>query len=277
MCIRDRQEDRKYGKGVRGDELPEELQRSESRLKKIREAKAALEAEAKQHHEEKKREKNRSPEDGPPSYSSSELPSHRVPVLKDGSPTDKAQRNFTDPESRIQKAGTGFIQGYNAQTAVDAEHQIIVAQAVTNQPPDAEHLLPMVERVIENCEKVPGKLSADAGYFSEQNLQGVESKGIDPYIATGRQKHGTPPPVIRGRPPSDLSPKDRMRRKLATKKGARVYAQRKAIVEPPFGHIKANRGLRAFLLRGITKVRAEWSLICATHNLLKLHSAIAKG
>lgn len=272
----DQQEDREYGKGVRGDELPEELRRAESRLERIREAKAALEAEAKQQREQKPREKKPSDDDGrPPVDKASELPSHRVPTLKDGSPTPKAQRNFTDPDSRIQKAGNGFIQGYNAQTAVDAERQIIVAHAVTNQSPDVEHLVPMLDRVNENCQQAPKKMSADTGYFSDQNVHETEARGVEPYIATGRQKHGEIPVSTKGRPKANLTLKERMRRKLATKKGAQVYARRKAIVEPPFGYIKAARGFRQFLLRGIEKVRGEWSLICLTHNLLKLHAAEA--
>jgi hypothetical protein len=114
----------------------------------------------------------------------------RIDELKPG---PKSQRNFTDPESRIMKSGDGFVQGYNCQAAVDAEHQIIVAQAVTNQPPDVEHLIPMVERVVENCEAIPVKRSADAGYFSEENLVEIVKWKIDPYIARGRRKHGELP------------------------------------------------------------------------------------
>ena len=170
------------------------------------------------------------------------------------------------------KSGDGFVQGYNCQAAVDAEYQIIVAQAVTNQSPDVEHLIPMVEKVVQTCEAIPGKWSADAGYFSEQNVTEIMKWKIDPYIATGRRKHDEPLPSVYGRPSASLTIKQRMARKLATKQGAAVYARRKVIPEPVFGQIKEARGFRRFLLRGLVKVRAEWSLVSLTHNLLKLHA-----
>ena len=152
---------------------------------------------------------------------------------------------------------------------------IIVAEAVTNQSPDAEHCKPMVEQVIENCGDVPKAMTADTGYFSEENVMHASSNGVEMYIATRRKKHGEdPPPAVRGRPPDDLTVKGWMERKLSTKKGAAMYARRKGTVEPVFGQIKQARGFRQFLLRGIAKVRGEWSLICATHNLLKLHAAL---
>lgn len=268
----DAEEDAAHGAGVRGDELPEELRRSKDRLAKIRAAKAALEAEAKANKEREDAVATKSDDDDTPDGPSA-LPTHKVPAYKDGRPKPKAQRNFTDPVSRIQKAGTNLVQGYNAQAAVDDKAQVIVAQALTNQPPDVEHLVPMIERVIESCGKAPAKASADAGYFSEENVAAVEKLGVDPYIATGRAKHGEHPPQVRGRPPANMTPKQRMTRKLATKKGAAVYKQRKAIVEPVFGYIKEGRGLRSFLLRGLDKARGEWSLICTTHNLLKLYAA----
>jgi IS5 family transposase len=197
-----------------------------------------------------------------------------VPHDAQGNPKPKAQRNFTDPESRIQKSGDGFVQGYNAQAAVDEEHQIIVAQLVTNQPPDAEHLGPMLEQVEANCGQAPKVLTADAGYFSEDNVAKSEAMGVDPYIATGRKKHDERPAPPRGRMPRELTPKQRMARKLLTKPGAAIYARRKATVEPVFGQVKHARGIRQFLLRGVFKVRGEWALICATHNLLKLHRAL---
>jgi hypothetical protein len=172
------------------------------------------------------------------------------------------------------KAGDGFIQGYNCQAAVDEEHLIIVAQEVTNQPPDVEHLIPMIDRVVFNCDEAPVNFSADSGYLSETNLVGAYQRGVDPHIATGRRKHGEAPPTVRGRPPANLTLKQSMARKLATKRGAAVYSRRKVIAEPPFGHIKHVRGFRQFLLRGLAKVRGEWSLIALTHNLLKLHGAL---
>ncbi len=266
----DADEDRRYGKDKRGDELPEELSRAETRLARIRAAKAELEAEART----QAAAESKDDDDAPPTGGSTPLPKHRIPRHDDGTPTPKAQRNFTDPESRIQKAGDGFIQGFNCQTAVDAEHQIIVAEAVTNQPPDVEHFVPMLERVVENCGRAPRKASADSGYFSERNVAAAEAMGIDPYLATGRQKRGEPPPTLRpARPPSTLTAKERMARKLLTRAGKATYSRRKVIAEPPFGQIKQARGLRQFLLRGLDRVRAEWSLICLTHNLLKLSAA----
>jgi len=269
----DATEDAEYGAGRIGDELPEELRRTQDRLKKIREAKAALEAEAKQRKAEEQAAKDN--DEPPPGPRETSLPKHKVPITAEGKPTDKAQRNFTDPESRIMKTGDGYVQGYNCQAAVDAAHQIIVAQAVTNQSPDPEHLVPMLTKTVDNCGATPEKLIADAGYFSENNVCEPQKWGVDPYISTGRQRHDETTPPVRGRAPNDMTVKEAMARKLATKAGKSVYARRKAIVEPVFGQIKEARGLRRFLLRGLQKVRGEWSLITLTHNILKLHRATA--
>jgi transposase len=269
----DAKEDAEFGVGRRGDELPEELQRAETRLKRIREAKKALEAEARQQHEEAKNAKDH--DDPPPPPTETPLPKHKIPTTDEGKPTPKAQRNFTDPESRIMKTGDGYVQGYNCQAMVDAEHQVIVAQAVTNQPPDAEHLVPMLVQTVANCGAKPEKLLADAGYYSEANACEAEKWNVDPYIATGRQRRSEPPPQVLGRPPADMTNKQQMARKLATKDGAAVYARRKVIVEPVFGQTKEARGFRRFLLRGLVKVRHEWSLISLTHNILKLYAATA--
>ena len=269
----DAKEDAEFGVGRRGDELPEELQRAETRLKRIREAKKALEAEARQQHEEAKKAKDH--DDPPPPPTETPLPKHKIPTTDEGKPTPKAQRNFTDPESRIMKTGDGYVQGYNCQAMVDAEHQVIVAQAVTNQPPDAEHLVPMLVQTVANCGAKPEKLLADAGYYSEANACEAEKWNVDPYIATGRQRRSEPPPQVLGRPPADMTNKQQMARKLATKDGAAVYARRKVIVEPVFGQTKEARGFRRFLLRGLVKVRHEWSLISLTHNILKLYAATA--
>jgi len=267
----DAEEDKAYGVGRRGDELPEDLQHAESRLARIREAKAALEAEAKQQQEEAKAAKDRN--DPPPAETP--LPKHKIPTTETGEPTGKSQRNFTDPESRIMKTGDGYVQGYNCQAMVDAEHQVIVAQAVTNQSPDVEHLVPMIVQTVANCGAKPEKLLGDAGYFSEANVCESTKWSIDPYIATGRQRRNEPPPTVCGRPPASQTIKQQMARKLVTKAGAAVYARRKVIVEPVFGQIKEARGFRRFLLRGLAKVRHEWSLITLTHNILKLHAARA--
>jgi len=263
----DAAEDAQYGKNKRGDEMPAELVRAETRRQRIRALREELEAEA--------RAGAKSDEDDNASggVGTPPLPSHRIPTEKDGTtPTPKAQRNFTDAESRIMKGADGFVQGYNAQAAVDAAHQIIVAQAVTNQPPDVEHFAPMLAQTIENCGQAPEHTSADSGYFSEANVTFGQTHGTEPLLATGRQKHGDAPICVRGRPPAALTSKQRMARKLATKRGRALYSRRKVIVEPVFGQIKAARGIRDFLLRGVRKVRAEWALITATHNLLKLHA-----
>jgi hypothetical protein len=160
----DAEEDTRYGRTSRGDELPEDLRRSKDRLQRIRELKAALEAEARE-----QRSHGDDSDDDDPGAPCDTLPTHKIPVQADGKPTDKAQRNFTDPDSRIMKTGDGFVQGYNCQLVVDADHQIIVAQQLSNQPPDVEYLQPLVEQTIRNCGQAPRQVSADAGYFSEAN------------------------------------------------------------------------------------------------------------
>lgn len=262
----DADEDARFGKDRTGDELPEELRRAETRRARIRELQAKVEGEAKEQHDDDS--------DAPPPAEGGtpQPPEHQIPTDANGIPTDKAQRNFTDGDSRIMKTKDGFVQGYNAQIVVDAEHQIVVAQALTNQPPDVEHLPLMLDQTIANCGEVPTKLSADAGYFSENNVAYVMNEGVDPHIATGRAKHGEVTPTVRGRPPKDMTLKQTMARKLATKAGAKVYSRRKAIVEPVFGQIKEARGFRRLLLRGVEKARGEWALITTCHNLLKLHS-----
>ena len=265
----DQGEDEKYGKGKRGDELPEELARRESRLAKIQEAKAALEAEAKAEAEaegirrEDEEERQRRERDG-------ELPKSGNPPKPSEQPKEKAQRNFTDSESRIMKnSDKAFIQGYNAQAAVDHDHQVIVACEVTNQAADAPHLPSMLEQIESNTGGRPKELSADAGYFSDQNVKAVEENGIDPYIAAERFKHGKRPPAPTGPIPEAASRKERMIRKLRSEAGRAVYALRKVTVEPVFGQIRT-RGLLRFWLRGRAKVKAEWALWCTGHNLLKL-------
>ena len=188
----------------------------------------------------------------------------------DGSPTAKTQRNFTDPDSHIVKSDGNVLQGYNCQAVVDGDHQVIVAMGVSNQPPDVEHLVPMLERTITNTSQVPKTLIADAGYWSEDNAKACEQRGVDPHIATGRLPHGQPPPPIYGPIPKDLDAKGRMARKLRKKEGQKIYARRKTIVEPVFGQTKEGRGLRRFLLRGLEKVNGEWLLWGTTHNLNKL-------
>jgi len=249
----DGEEDTRFGEDKRGDELPEELQRRETRLARIREAKRVV--------EERAREKAKA--EGKPEG--------------EAQPEDKAQYNFTDPESRIMKSHEGFVQAYNGQIAVEPEFQLIVGQLVTQAGNDKEQMRPMIEAVEEQSGQRPDEVLADAGYCSDSNLEYLEStaepeKKIDAYVATGRQKHSEAPAVCpRGPLPKGATRTDRMRRKLQTKAGKAIYARRKAVVEPVFGQIKEARGFRRFLLRGLVKVQGEWALVCLTHNILKLH------
>ena len=250
----DDEEDRWYGKDKRGDELPRELAFRESRLKKIREAREALEAEARAEAEQAKKEGKKAA----------------------AVPTDKAQRNFTDPDSHIMPApgGKHFEQAYNAQAAVDSAHQVIVAAGVTDEPSDRKQARPMIEQVKTNTGRLPRQMSADAGYFSSETVQALTSDGVDVYIPPDKTKHRSSLPTApRGRIPGSLSLPDRMRRKLRTKKGRQRYGLRKVLSEPVFGQIKQVRGFRQFLLRGREKVSGEWQFICTGHNVLKLFSA----
>jgi len=257
----DQAEDAEHG-SRRGDELPEELRFRQQRLEKIRQAKAALEAEA-QAAAQKLRE------DQEAQGGDSEPP---APCPEASRPAEKAQRNFTDPDSRIMRDGAtkSFEQSYNCQAIVDSEDQVIVAAQVTQQANDKQQVQPLVEQMKVNLEgRTPDELSADAGYFSEENLSYLEAQTIDAYIATGRQKHGAKPGKS-VETPARATPRERMTAKLQAPSGKRVYSRRKETVEPVFGQIKEARGLRRFLFRGLGAVQAEWSLICATHNLLKL-------
>ena len=198
------------------------------------------------------------------------MPHRGLAHRADGSPKAGAQRNFTDPDSHIMKSDGNLLQGYNCQAAVDGDHQVIVAMGVSNQSPDPEHLVPMLERTIANTAQRPRTFIADAGYWSEENATACEERGVDPHIATGRQPHGQPPPPIHGPIPKDLDAKGRMARKLRKKESREIYARRKTIVETVFGQTKEVRGLRRFLLRGLAKVNGEWLLWGTTHNLNKL-------
>lgn len=253
----DDEEDSRYGKDKSGDELPEELSRRETRLQKIREAKRVLEQRAREEAEQANKSK--------------EIES-KAGAEEKAVPEDKAQYNFTDPESRIMKGADGFVQAYNAQIVVEEGCQLIVAQAVTQEANDKKQTVPMVEAIEKQAEQTPEQLLADSGYCSDKNLEILEDTPIDVYIATGRQKHGEKPgPGKRGPLPQGATRVDKMTRKLQRKAGAAVYAARKAIVEPVFGQIKQARGFRQFLMRGIKKVRGEWALVCATHNILKMY------
>jgi transposase len=201
------------------------------------------------------------------------IPSRQLPTDAGGNPKPQVQRNFSDPDSHILKGADGWIQGYNAQAAVDGDHQVIVAIGVSNQASDAVHLLPMLERIHANTGQLPAALTADAGYCSTANLEVCEQRGIDAYVSTSRQQHGKRPRPSRGRPPKDLDARGRMDRKLRSKAGQAIYALRKTVVEPVFGQIKGSRGLNRFRLRGLEQVNGEWALMATTHNLLKLFRA----
>lgn len=271
----DAEEDERYGPDQRGDELPEELRRREQRLQRIREAKAALEAEAAEREAARRAalqaqgRKPRAPRDG------------RDPSR----PKPGAQRNFTDPDSKIMKTADGaYHQCYSGQAVVDSKAQVIVACEVSDEAPDVRQLEPMLDQLTDNLDAIGAELpadatlSADAGYFSEDNVRVTAAHGLDPHIATGRFKHSEPqPPAPRGRIPRNATAKQRMARKLRTKKGRAVYSRRKAIVEPVFGQIDTVQNGRRLLLRGKPAARAQWRFTCAVHNLLKLHRAGGLG
>lgn len=268
----DAAEDAEYGPGRRGDELPPELADREKRLATIRAAKRALEQEARER-------AARGAEQGRTRLAEREQRVGRakggvphVPDPAQARPAPTAQRNFTDPESRIMKDGASdsFVQAYNAQAAVDGQAQVIVACGVTQAAGDVEQFGPMVTRIETNTGQRPATVTADAGFFSEANLRLAVARGIDVYVPADRQPHGGG--VARERPlASPLS--QQMREKLRTATGHAIYARRKAIVEPVFAYIKDGRGFRRFSFRGLAKVTAEWALICLTHNLLKLRTA----
>jgi transposase len=299
----DREEDELYGVGQEEQDLPEELQRREQRLARIRAAKAELEKEAaegrgEQLRQQAERQRARIEDELLPTHerkrsatrakkaeqqaealggeggkkdrggqgsSQPELPLHRVACELSGAPKPSAQRNFTDPDSRIMLKDGAYIQAYNAQIIVDAAHQVIVAHAVSNQPPDVQYLVPLVRRMQGNGVGLPTALLADSGYLSAENLSSLHSRGIDPYIATGREAGGA---AVSGGARTAAS--DAMRTKLGTPAGKAVYSRRKVIVEPVFGQIQQARGFRRFSQRGRAKVNCEWGLVCMAHNLLKL-------
>ena len=276
----DSTEDARYGKDKQGDELPDELSRRESRLQKIREAKRALEEEAREKAEQERSEaENKQAEREQEQRRTGKKKRGRKSALPDSDkavPADKAQRNFTDPESRIMPDGANkgsFVQAYNAQIAVDSATQIIVAAEVTQEANDKQQLIPMIERVVANLRQKPEKVSADAGYFSATNLNSKAAQGIDLHIATGRDKHSDSVESITAEASPGTTVRDVMRHKLKTEAGHAVYKMRKAIVEPVFGQIKEVRGFRRFSLRGKQNVRRQWKLVCAVSNLLKLFRA----
>jgi len=284
----DQAEDQRFGSRP-GDELPPELAQREKRLQTIREAKAELERQARQEAEQKKAEIERRVREREQQAAATGRPLRgRHPAVPDpatAEPEPQARINLTDAESRIQREPTsgGFLQGFNAQAAVDSENQIIVAADVTPQQNDRAQLGPLIEQVQQNTGTKPEKVSADTDYYSPRQVQAPNLEGIDLYVkpddppkineSKGTSRAGPKPakPPRSGYGPDGIPRIDHLRAKLATPEGQAIYAQRRQIVEPVFGQIKQWRGFRQFLLRGLANTRAEWRLICLTHNLLKLH------
>jgi len=297
----DGHEDKKFGADMRGDELPEELRRRESRLGRIREAKAALEKEAAEGRaadlrdnaaalrdkakertasaREKKhattmaaKAEKKADEIAPPNDDDDDptaLGTHRVAATLGGMPKPGAQRNFTDAESRIMPRNGGFVQAFNAQAAVSLD-QVIVAHGLTNDSSDAPHLRPMLHRVIANCGEAPKILTADTGYLSERNITECARMGVDAYIPA-RKSDAAKLVAVPATPA--LITHWAMQDKVSSSRGKKIYALRKVIVEPVFGQIKAAMGFRRFSLRGLGKAAAEWGIVCTCHNLLKAFRA----
>lgn len=214
-------------------------------------------------------------QDPPPPSADADLPRNVPPHRPDGTPKPKAQRNFTDPESRIMLRDGAFIQAYNAQIAVDDAHQIIVAAAVSNQGPDNEYFEPMLRRVVENCDAVPETATADNGYFSEAAVRYAEHIGVEPFISVGKHRNDGTQEAAPDRPQNRTDAKLRMRAVLESERGREIYALRKSTVEPVFGQIRAPRRFGQFSFRGLLKSRCEWLIVCLTHNILKLWRASA--
>ena len=304
----DAEEDERYGVGRDAHELADELKRREERMRRIRQAKEELEREAAQAREEmlrrrakeqsdkaaeeedpveRKRKQSRArkaeqeagklaerwsrePSQPDGEGKTSDLPEHKVPSTPSGDPQPSAQRNFTDPDSRVMKRDGTYLQGYNCQCAVDGKHQIIVAEAVTNQAPDQEHLRPLILRVEEDLGRPPRRLTADAGYMSDENVAFCEQQKVDTYISVSRDRHGKSTTADDAQSDGLSAARAAMQAKLRTTEGRQIYAKRKATVEPVFGQIKEARRFRRFSLRGIDKVRHEGTLVCLCHNLHKL-------
>jgi transposase len=299
----DAEEDKLHGRDKTGQEMPAWVADKRQRAEKIRAAKAELEAEAKAAAEAKRKAQVEAEEER---KNAGRRASGRPPAPPSEAPDTKAQKNFTDPESRIMKSKDGFVQAYNAQIAVDAKAQVIVAQYVTQSPGDSGQLLPLTDAIEANLGRKPEQVSADNGYCSDANLQGLEERKIDGYVATGRARDAvadtaateaavapaateptaTPAPETPAAQPAEAQPikpaetqatdpkkptrVEAMRAKIKAGGHASPYRLRKQLPEPVFGQIKQARGFRQFLLRGFKKVQGEWTLVCTVHNLLKL-------
>ena len=263
----DAADDAAHGRDKRGDELPDWVANKEKRIAKIRAAQAELEAEAKAMADEERR--RRAEADAAREAEGRKRPGKEPAPISD-EPDPKAQKNFTDPESRIMKSKDGFVQAYNAQAAVDETAQIIVEHGLTQNGSDQGQLEPMTDGIEKNLGRKPEQLSADSGYCSEANLSALEERKIDGYVAPGRAKHPTRENGKTGGPLTQA-----MRKKIDDGGFETPYRLRKQVVEPVFGQIKQARGFRQFLLRGVEKVRSEWALVCTAHNLCKLFHGTA--
>jgi transposase len=265
----DAEEGKLHGRDKTGDEMPDWIADKKRRAERIRQAKAELEAEAKAAAEAKRQAAAEAQEQR---EAEGRRKSGRKAAPPSTEPDTKAQKNFTDPESRIMKSKDGFVQAYNAQAAVDGEAQIIVAQDVTQSAVDCGQLVPMTDAIETNLGRKPEQLSADAGYCSEANLEALESRNIDAYVATGRARDAVAGTATAAIPEPAGAPTrvEAMRSKIKAGGHASPYRLRKQLPEPVFGQIKQARGFRQFLLRGIERVRAEWAIVCTVHNLLKL-------
>ena len=308
----DREEDDRYGRDSRGDELPEELSRRTDRLEKIRQARRELETEALQgraeqvqakadrarerattHESEKERKRSATlaplwnqeaqelreqvSERAGPATSPEGMPQHRPKSETDGTPRAAAQRNFTDPDSRIMEQGGQFLQAYNCQVVVDEAHQIILAQGLTNKASDNGNFGPMLRKAAANAGASPEVALADAGYWTKDAPAAAEALGTMAYIATERTGPGKKESTQPEPPPEEAGARAQMKHRLRTGEGLKRYRRRKAIVEPVHGQIKEAGGFRRFGLRGYEKVRKEWALVCTAHNLNKLFRALQTG
>jgi len=266
----DEKEDALYGRDKRGDEMPDWMSSKKERLARIRKAMEEIEREQKEKHDgyEEKLDDRARKEKKAGSKLRGRKP-NEVPLI----PDDDKKANTTDPESRIMKSSKGFVQGYNAQVAVDTKHQVVVAYDVVQDRNDSHQLVPMANKIKENLGKAPKKMTTDAGYWNESEIRKIQDK-IELFIATNKdwkeRKALRELPTPKGRIPENMSLKDRMERKLRTLAGRAVYKLRGKTIEPTFGQIKEARGFRRFLLRGLRKVTGEYSLIVTTANILKL-------
>jgi len=268
----DAAEDTRFGKDKRGDELPAELARRESRLVKMAQARESLEAEAAARARKGAEKKSRERGDDDDT-----IATKGDAAAKKAKPKPAAQRNFTDPDARIMKTADGsYHYCYNAQAVVDADQQVIIATQLTNIAVDVEQLRPMLEETHTTVGSLPREILADAGYGYKENLEHAKAIAdagtTEFFISIGQVKHGERiPDVPRGRIPQNATARERMGRKLKTKNGHAIYARRKAIVEPVFGQIHTRQG-KFVLLRGLEQAQNEWNLIAGCHNLMKLFS-----